>query len=287
MDISVIYLCYVPLGTSFLKCFIDSYKKHNSGKSHNLTILFNGVKEYNDLKQFIDILDNSEIIYDIKISPKKFDIDSYFYISKLVKTEFLCFLNTYSVIKSDNWLFKLHFPFEDSKIGVTGATGGYGDKNHDEEFKLILKNFKNLDIFKLKKIIYYRFNYYPKILPHIRTNAFLIKTKVFNNLKYYNVRPFFLNFIFKLSQTKLKSLIFEHGNHSLTNQLLKIDLKPVIVDSKGNIFEIKDWTKSKTFWLYDQENLLITDNQTNKYEFADSNTKKNMQITAWGSQINF
>lgn len=286
MSISVIYLCYVPFGTVHLNLFIDSYKKHYSGLPHNLIILFNGINSEICKTDFIEILESSNIIYSTIDSPEKFDIDSYFYASKLIETEFICFLNTYSKINSDNWLYKLHSPFINPKVGVSGATGGYADINHDEEYRHIINNLHTINLLKLKKIIYYRFNYYPKILPHIRTNGFLIKSKVFNELIYHNVKPFLFNYFFKLAEKKLKSLIFEHGKFSMSNQLLKNGLESVIVDSNGEIFYVNDWTKSKTFWLDNQENLLILDNQTEKYALAEIKNRKIMQFTAWGSQIN-
>jgi hypothetical protein len=281
MYITVVYLSYVPLGTEKLEIFISSYKKNYSGVSHKLVILFNGVKNTYELDIFNKILKESSLDYKTIISPKKYDIDSYFFISKMINTEFVCFLNTYSIITTPNWLKHLYYAFEDTKVGVVGATGGYGDYQHDQEYINIIKNLSSLNLIKIKKLIYYRFNYYPRILPHIRTNAFMLKTKTFVNLKYLNVRPRIIDLIFKLSNTKLKSLCFEHGNNSMTSQILKMGLLPVIVGRDGTVYEVDQWILSKTFWLSNQENLLIKDNQTMKYALADYETKIKMRKSAW------
>ena len=281
MSITVVYLSYIPLGTEKLEYFINSYKKNAAGISHNLIILFNGIKNITELDPFNEILKKSSLNYKIKISSKKYDIDSYFFISKMITTEYVCFLNTYSIITTPNWLLYYYSAFDNAKVGAVGATGGYGDYQHDLEYINILNNPFSLNLTKLKKLIYYRFNYYPKILPHIRTNAFMLKTKIFVNLKYKNVNPKILNLIFRLSRTKLKSLCFEHGSNSMTSQIKKMGLIPVIVGRDGKSYEEENWVTSNTFWLSNQENLLIKDNQTKKFELADNETKKIMTNSAW------
>lgn len=282
MVITLVYLSYVPYGVGKLDSFLLSYNNKLPGINHEFYILFNGHECESQLLPFFTSLSRANITFKYLISPEKFDIDSYFYFARNVKSDYYCFLNTHSIIVSDQWLLKLLTPFHNDKnVGVAGATGGYGNAKHDEEYRSILSDFRSLTFIKFKKALLYRFNYYPKVLPHVRTNAFMIKSDIFMKLKYYNIRPSIINLIKNFSNTKHKSLSFEHGNRSMTIQVLKLGLKPVIVGDNGLVYEINSWIFSKTFWLEDQSNLLVKDNQTLKYESANTEEKKNMQYSAW------
>ena len=51
-------------------------------------------------------------------------------------------------------------------------------------------------------------------------------------------------------------------------------------DGKG--YDISHWKESRTFWIAEQENLLISDNQTALYHNADSSYRKILSNNAWG-----
>lgn len=284
MSITVLYLSYIPYGKKYLKEFIESYKKYNSGIPHNLTILFNGFESENETIEFISLIEESKIICEIIFTNKKLDIDSYFDAATKLKTEYVLFLNTYSVLLTENWC-KIYFEnIIKTNVGLVGSTGALGDFSHTDDYYYRVKNvykfkFKLIDI---KKIIYFRFNYYPKVLPHLRTNAFMIKRELFLSLQYKKIRPFFLNYFKALNKSKLTSLCFEHGTFSLTNQLLSRGLKPIIVGKNGIGYELNQWIESNTFWINKQENLIISDNQTKKFDDADLQNKKFMTYSAWG-----
>ena len=57
----------------------------------------------------------------------------------------------------------------------------------------------------------------------------------------------------------------------------------MVVDKNGRVYEVERWKESNTFWISDQANLLITDNQTRKYMEADGNEKNFYKFMAWGS----
>ena len=83
-------------------------------------------------------------------------------------------------------------------------------------------------------------------------------------------------------QTKFRAYLFENGRNSITNYFIKKGLKALVVDRNGNTYNIQDWPQSKTFWIEEQQNLLVTDNQTTIYQDADKHSRRSMTKLAWG-----
>jgi len=84
--------------------------------------------------------------------------------------------------------------------------------------------------------------------------------------------------------TKFKAYQFENGRNSLTDFYRTKGLKVLVMDKFGNTFESHEWEKSATFWVRNQENLLVSDNQTRIYETATEEEKKQMTWLAWGTK---
>ena len=231
-SICLVYLSYTPFGTGYLNDFIASYKARVPGIEHELIILFNGETKDVDIQPFIKILYESGVNFKYLISPEKFDIVSYFYVAQVLKTDYIAFINTYSVILHDNWLLYLYQNVMKKDVGVVGASGGWGDFGHNDEYYGNIKSFLRFIINPtlIKKSIFFRFNFYPQVPPHIRTNAFMIRRELFLALKYPKVKPLILNFFIDFSKSKLRSLCFEHGRHGFTSQLVDKGLKAILVD---------------------------------------------------------
>ena len=284
MNLALVYLSYIPFGTEYLISFLNSYTNKNARIEHKLVILFNGHQTEEKIEPFLEILNNSGVQFEYILSPEKFDIGSYFYAAANLSTEYIAFVNTYSIILHDNWLLYLYQNLTKNGIGCVSATGSWSDYPHNDEYRSIIKDFLgfNFSLNKLKKDIFYRFNFFPSVKPHLRTNAFMIKRTIFLNLEFCLVKPLIFNLFSNYSGTKLKSLCFEHGNNSLTNQIIDLGLKPLLVDKDGNGYNIGDWHDAATFWTQDQQNLLVSDNQTMKYELANHEQRRNLSYAAWG-----
>ena len=284
MNLSLVYLSYIPFGTEYLTAFLNSYTVKNAGIEHRLVILFNGHQSEEEIRPFLKILSRSDVEFEYKLSPHKFDIASYFYAAANLSTDYVAFVNTYSLILHDNWLLYLYQNLTKTGVGCVSATGSWSDYPHNDEYRSIIKDFKgfNFSVNKIKKAIFFRFNFFPFVKPHLRTNAFMIKRTIFITLKFGLVKPILFNWFTNYSGTKLKSLCFEHGNNSLTNQIIDMKLKPLLVDKKGAGYEISEWRNAATFWTADQQNLLVSDNQTMKYELADNERKQALEYAAWG-----
>ncbi len=284
MNLALVYLSYIPFGTDYLSTFLSSYTVKQAGIEHNLVILFNGQQNDKEIIPFLEILKRSNVKFEYIISPHKFDIGSYFHAAANLSTEYVAFVNTYSIILQDNWLLYLYKNLAKTDIGCVSATGSWSDYPHNEEYESIIREFRNLNfsIIKLKKAILFRFNFFPFVKPHLRTNAFMMRRSIFLRLKFDLVKPLMFNWFTNYSGTKLKSLCFEHGNNSLTSQIISMGLKPLLVNKLGKGYDVEGWQEAATFWTASQENLLVSDNQTMKYELADNERKKGLEYAAWG-----
>ena len=274
--ISVVYLSYIPFGVDKLREFIDNYLKFKPALNHDLVILFNGHSDEQEINIFIQCLKSYDLKANIVISPELFDIGSYFYVSSCLQNAYILFLNTYSRFLNNNWLEILANSINGENIGAVGCTGAWSDfgGNH-------LYRGPNLRM-RLYSWFVYRFNFYPYITAHLRTNAFIIKRDVFLSLKYCYPSPRWLfHLIYGFKESKLKSFCFEHGIRSMTNQLIAKGYKINIVGKNGLSYSIDKWKESDTFWYGNQENLLIQDNQTQFYNNASSIEKQNFAKKAW------
>ncbi len=281
LNINVVYLAWLPYGIAHFKVFIDSYKKYDSGYSHELVIVFNGLASDNPNKPDEYI----EYIRTKGVEPGKIfyfqdgqDIAIYKQTAAALEAEFILFLNTYSELLSSDWL-KSYAEAFDGKTGLVSASGSFQSyyssvfqKNTFwwEFSKPFLYNFRKYKLF-LKAFFYWRFLFKPFPNPHIRTNAFMIKRTVFLEMKTGPV------------DSKFKAYQFENGRKSLTCFCLSKGLKVLVVNKYGKTFEQDKWKESATFWMNNQENLLVSDNQTRIYETATEIEKKEMTWLAWGT----
>ena len=79
---------------------------------------------------------------------------------------------------------------------------------------------------------------------------------------------------------------FENGRISLTRQLLARGLEVLVAGRDRAAYRPEEWQTSRTFWQSEQENLLVSDNQTEKYARADFQQRQALCARAWGSRTN-
>jgi len=108
--------------------------------------------------------------------------------------------------------------------------------------------------------------------PHIRSNGFAIRR--------HHLLPFFKR---GRSMSKQESYLFESGPHSLTRSLINAQLRAVLVNSSGRIFDVADWPLSQSFRLnIDQRGLLIHDNQSRAFANLTAPEKDVNELISWG-----
>ena len=182
-------------------------------------------------------------------------------------------MNSFSIILDKDWLLKLYQHISKPGVGIVGVTGSWGSLSHGQITKTEVNSYKS----RLKRILY---KYPKKILIdtyflafpnyHIRTNGFMI------------VRNTMLKIRRGLLLTKIHTYILESGKYSITKQVELMGLKPLVVGRDGRSYEKHKWDISNTFWRGSQENLLISDNQTRKYDMGNPDWKWRWGSFAWG-----
>lgn len=275
--IGVIHLVWLPLGLECFKEFIDSFIANPPGMEYELILLFNGVNDEKDIDQYCKYALQHSISFKKYCLKEGQDIDCYFWIANQIDNEYVFYLNSYSIILRNNWL-KLYWDNVNEKTGVISATGSWqsfvssvftGNSWKWDSQKSVRENYKKYKLL-IKAHTLWRF-YFP-LFPnyHVRTTAFIIRRTVFISLK----KP--------VLKRKFDAYRFESGINGLTRQLIKKGYETLVIDREGYVFKPEQWHISKTFWIGNQENLLISDNQTRMYHGASAQQKGRLTFNAWG-----
>jgi len=124
--IAVVYLARSADGSvRDFESFIESYRAHDAGIPHDLIIVRKGLHcrpgSRDALTRMLDGIQHRAV----DVSDDGFDIQAYLKVAHCLKHDRICFLNTFSEIKADNWLRKLNSPLDRAGVGASGATASY------------------------------------------------------------------------------------------------------------------------------------------------------------------
>lgn len=259
--------------------FVSAYTINVAGIKHHLLILFKGFQKHENINAYRKILNGIEY-QELHVPDYGYDIGSYLIAFKKYCREyrFFCFLNSFSEPLCSGWLESMFRHISHREIGIVGATGSYQSLYTDSEYKNALygRNISPLNSFLMRVwLIYIRTKRFPFFKPfpnpHIRSNGFMLQTSVINKLKSPKIR------------NKKRAYRFESGKSGLTNQILEMGLKALVIGADGKGYDILDWCRSNTFWRNGQENLLIEDNQTRAYRNGRLKKKAILSHHAWGN----
>jgi hypothetical protein len=81
---------------------------------------------------------------------------------------------------------------------------------------------------------------------------------------------------------KFSAYKFESGIEGMTNQVLRLGLRVLVVGRDGQGYPPELWHASNTYWQSRQENLLVADNQTDVYLTSDPAWAAELSFHAWG-----
>lgn len=274
-NVCVVHLVWKPLGVETFKRFISSYKQNSGGLDHKLLVVFNGFKNDRELDSYFELLEGISFS-PLVLSRSVQDIPAYYAAARGVNSEFVCFLNSYSVLLDEDWLTKLYAYVVQDSVGIVGATGSYQslycsikESMLGVEGRFILLRLasfprRQLTLRRLKA----HFDPFPN--PHIRSNAFMLARDLMLRSKHSRIR------------TKMEAMRFESGKDNLTRQIQSSGLKALVVGRDGKAYEQAEWFDSQTYKSGEQSNLLVADNRTEQYAMADAEARKVMAKTAWG-----
>lgn len=87
------------------------------------------------------------------------------------------------------------------------------------------------------------------------------------------------------TDTRARTAAFENGRGNLTLRLARAGLDAVVVGRDGQWFGRDRWSSCGGFWQDDQANLLVADNQTDRYAAADEAERRALRLKAWGATV--
>ena len=294
--IAVVHLARRKNGLAPFDRFVESYRAHPAGVEHDLVIILKGFPDEASFRDHHLLLEG--IPYSTLLVPDTgFDLNAYFLAVERLDYDYFCFLNSFSQILDDHWLEKLHAWITRDDVGLVGATGSAqsiagGYTPHQQQMNAlppvtrfrtrVARAVRDRDrgpllrratLWALRSLGIWRpekdFPAFPNY--HLRTNAFMGAR---GTLRRVHLGPL---------RTKLSAYRFESSRNSLTNQVLGCGLKVLVVGSNGEAYEPEQWHSSNTFWQSLEENLLVSDNQTQAYLNADPASKARFAQDAWGA----
>lgn len=243
-DIAVVHLVRRGNPARYLRQFMRSYRTHAAGCAHDLVVLLKG---YDTVEQVawprLGGFGVSPRV--LPVSDSGFDINAYRHAASLLANEYVCFLNSHSIIEADDWLARLHGAFaRHADTGACGASGSWERLDDSQPF--------------------------PNV--HLRTNAFLIR------------RELFLELDFGPLATKRDCNLFEAGPAGMTRQLAQRGLVARVAGRDGAVTGPQDWAANRTFRSGNQEQLLVSDNRTRKYQVSLARRRRKLAGLSFGPQ---
>jgi hypothetical protein len=271
-EICVVHLVRKKNGIEPFHNFLASYLRNAAGVEHELLILYKGFYREADIVPYEELFGVVPHAF-LRIADFGFDLRSYFIAAEKCNSKYYCFLNSFSVILDKDWLLKLYKNISRQGVGIVGATGSWGSilpgkTSSKKNISLWQKLMRPLVLIVLNPYLSMYFNHFPNY--HIRTNNFMISRDVL--LKIHR----------GLILTKLHTYRLESGKCSITKQVEQMGLKPIVVGKDGEGYEKHEWDISNTFRRGEQKNLLISDNQSRKYDAEDLSWKQKWESFTWG-----
>lgn len=272
-DICVVHLVRKKNGMEPFRRFLASYLDKPAGIGHDLLILYKGFYRKADIAPYEELLKDIPHFF-LTVADFGFDLRPYFIVAKKHDSKYFCFLNSFSVILDKDWLLKFYRYISQPDVGLVGASGSWGCIRPGQANKNASLHKKVARFLTVKwpgKYLGKYFNSFPNF--HIRTNGFMIARD--NMLKIRHGMIF----------SKMHAWILESGKSGITKQVERMGLKPVVVGKDGKGYDKHEWDVSNTFWRGTQGNLLIADNQTKKFDAANTEWRREAELFAWGKLV--
>jgi len=123
--IAVVYLARLAGGFGAIEAFAKSYQEHPAGQAHDLVIVCKGFTKTGEFAAIDAIFAGIEHQIFAVDDGIGFDIHAYRVAARHFDNEYFCFLNTYTQIRSNDWLRKLFSNLCRPDVGLVGATGSF------------------------------------------------------------------------------------------------------------------------------------------------------------------
>lgn len=275
-DICVAHLVRRSNPVSAFAAFLDSYRRCAAGAPHELLVLFKGFSNPAQLAPYETLLADQPHAR-MFVRDFGFDVRPYMQAARAYPHRFFVFFNSFSRILIPGWLEMMVSIARRPGVGIVGATGSHQSIASDN---LAMRWFyrKSAPAYRRPLSIAYRYARYLVSIRgrfpafpnfHVRSNAFLVPREVMTGLRC------------GLILGKWDAYQFESGAAGMTRQIMDAGLLPVVAGKDGLAYEPRDWPESRTFWIGNQENLLVSDNQTRAYAEGDPGLRERLAFCAW------
>jgi len=297
---AIVHLVRYSNGIRPFEAFMGAYERLDPGLEHELVLLFKGFPSARGTEPYRDraAAGAGGCPASVHVSDRGVDLTAYLSAATTLHHERLCFLNSFSEPVHPGWLGLLDAALEDPGVGAAGSTGSWAS---DLSYHLFQLGFPTAYASALPGRVPARLamhqvagaayhgpaRHAARVLlnlladpfwqsgfpaPHLRTNAFLVDRLLLLSLHTGDLGG------------KRAAYRLESGRRSMTAQLRARGRPPVVVGRDGRRYRWRDWPASETFWCAEQANLLVSDNQTRRYDSATEEQRAVMSSIAWGSQ---
>jgi hypothetical protein len=275
-EICVAHLVRRANGIGAFRSFLESYRRNPAGVAHELLLIFKGFAHYAQLAPFEALLDGLPHGR-IFVRDFGYDVRPYVKVAREQPYQYFVFLNSFSRILAAGWLEMLFRHARRPGVGIVGATASYQSLASDyHAFKRARR--PDLPTYVQPALPLYRYIRYAVAIRghfaefpnhHVRTNAFMITRDVMIGMR---------------TETLLRkwdALSFESSRQGMTPQIMAAGLQALVVGADGRGYEPPDWPHARTFWISQQENLLVSDNRTRAYEEGPPALREHLAFRAW------
>ncbi len=243
-EIAIVYLDRWGNPRRFPRAFLESLRRNPAGLDYDLIWQLKGYPDSAE-NPLMEDMGNwfAGRVHQSRYPDNLYQFSLAFDAASRFDYDFLVFFISWSRVLAPDWLKFLRNAFErHPDCGAAGASGSFERISRDQAF--------------------------PNT--HIRTNAFMIERKLFLSLDPGEL------------VSKAAGNQFEAGPNSLTRQLERRGLTPILVDRSGNTFRPQDWPHARIFRSGAQEGLLAADNRTHDYAVASAKRRRKLVRLAWG-----
>jgi hypothetical protein len=287
-ELCVVHLVRALNGIEPFERFLESYRQHPGGTDHDFLIVFKGFDSPNEKAEHLKLLAPFRY-FTLDVDDAGFDITAYFAAVRKHAGEYryFCFLNSFSVILDSGWASKLYQQISLHGVGLVGATGSWQSHRGSGMLWLLMTMvdvaIRDFLLHRDKPVmsrlapstkagwqrgLYIR-NYIQFPNYHLRTNTFMISSELMDKIIFHEIK------------SKADAYEFESGQNGLTQQVLAMGKAVLVVGKDGVGCEKERWNESRTFWQTEQENLLVSDNQTRDYQYGSKQRRKSLSNGAW------
>jgi hypothetical protein len=122
-QITLVYLARKAEGIAPVRAFVESYRNFPAGIDHDLLVICKGA-DNNYIRAVKHAFGKDDAAY-LARSDEGVDIHAYLDAARQIETTWVCFLNTFSIIRKSRWLEKMFAAATLPSVGLVGATASY------------------------------------------------------------------------------------------------------------------------------------------------------------------